>query len=147
LGVSYEATLTLEAAEITRRGTEILEFSPAGLSAYLNQEWREREARVTLSHNEAAGIDLTLSEAGELARTLAGLAVTNSAQGDQCPSWCTSGPHADPSIGDRNHTGDYTDVTLTLRHGAATMLLAAAQPPKVISETLGHSTVAFTMDV
>lgn len=34
-----------------------------------------------------------------------------------------------------------------LRHGAATMLLAAGQPPKVISETLGHSTTAFTMDV
>lgn len=34
-----------------------------------------------------------------------------------------------------------------LRHGAATMLLSAGQPPKVISETLGHSTVAFTMDV
>jgi integrase len=34
-----------------------------------------------------------------------------------------------------------------LRHGAATMLLAAGQPPKVISEVLGHSTVAFTMDV
>ena len=28
-----------------------------------------------------------------------------------------------------------------LRHGAATMLLAAGQPPKVISEVLGHSTV------
>jgi len=34
-----------------------------------------------------------------------------------------------------------------LRHGAATMLLAAGQPPKVVSEILGHSTVAFTMDV
>jgi integrase len=34
-----------------------------------------------------------------------------------------------------------------LRHGAATMLLAAGQPPKVISEVLGHSTVAFTMDI
>ena len=34
-----------------------------------------------------------------------------------------------------------------LRHGAATMLLAAGQPPKVISEMLGHATVAFTMDV
>jgi integrase len=34
-----------------------------------------------------------------------------------------------------------------LRHGAATMLLAAGQPPKVISETLGHSTVSFSMDV
>ena len=33
-----------------------------------------------------------------------------------------------------------------LRHGAATMLLAAGQPPKVISEILGHATVAFTMD-
>jgi hypothetical protein len=27
------------------------------------------------------------------------------------------------------------------------MLLAARQPPKVISEMLGHSTVSFTMDV
>jgi integrase len=34
-----------------------------------------------------------------------------------------------------------------LRHGSATMLLAAGQPPKVVSEVLGHSTVAFTMDV
>jgi integrase len=34
-----------------------------------------------------------------------------------------------------------------LRHGAATMLLAAANPPKVVSETLGPATVAFTMDV
>lgn len=34
-----------------------------------------------------------------------------------------------------------------LRHGAATMLLAAGQPPKVISEILGHATVAFTMDI
>lgn len=34
-----------------------------------------------------------------------------------------------------------------LRHGAATMLLAAGTPPKVISEILGHATVAFTMDI
>jgi integrase len=34
-----------------------------------------------------------------------------------------------------------------LRHGTASMLLAAGQPPKVISELLGHATVAFTMDV
>ena len=34
-----------------------------------------------------------------------------------------------------------------LRHGTATMLLAAGQPPKVISEVLGHSTVSFTMTV
>jgi integrase len=34
-----------------------------------------------------------------------------------------------------------------LRHGAATMLLVAGQPPKVISEVLGHSTVSFTMDI
>jgi integrase len=27
------------------------------------------------------------------------------------------------------------------------MLLAAGQPPKVISEMLGHATTAFTMDV
>jgi integrase len=34
-----------------------------------------------------------------------------------------------------------------LRHGAATMLLAAGDPIKVISEILGHSTAAFTSDV
>jgi integrase len=39
------------------------------------------------------------------------------------------------------------DRTPALRHGAATMLLAAGQPPKVVSEVLGHSSVSFTMDV
>ncbi len=34
-----------------------------------------------------------------------------------------------------------------LRHGAATMLLAARVEPKVISKMLGHATTAFTMDV
>jgi integrase len=34
-----------------------------------------------------------------------------------------------------------------LRHGAATMLLAAGQPIKVISTILGHATSAFTADV
>ena len=34
-----------------------------------------------------------------------------------------------------------------LRHGTATMLLAAGQPMKVISEILGHATSAFTADV
>jgi integrase len=34
-----------------------------------------------------------------------------------------------------------------LRHGAASMLLAAGVEPKVISQMLGHATVAFAMDV
>ena len=34
-----------------------------------------------------------------------------------------------------------------LRHGAATMLLAAGNTPKAVSETLGHASVGFTMDV
>jgi integrase len=34
-----------------------------------------------------------------------------------------------------------------LRHGAATMLLAAGVPMKVISEILGHATASFTSDV
>lgn len=34
-----------------------------------------------------------------------------------------------------------------LRHGAATMLLAAGVPIKFVSEILGHASVAFTMDV
>ena len=34
-----------------------------------------------------------------------------------------------------------------LRHTAATLSLAAGVPPKIISEQLGHSSVAFTLDV
>ena len=34
-----------------------------------------------------------------------------------------------------------------LRHTHATLALAAGIHPKVVSERLGHSTVAFTMDV
>lgn len=34
-----------------------------------------------------------------------------------------------------------------LRHGAATMLIAAGQPVKVVSAIPGHSTSSFTMDV
>lgn len=34
-----------------------------------------------------------------------------------------------------------------LRHGAATMLLAAGIPIKVVSDALGHASVSFTMDV
>jgi integrase len=34
-----------------------------------------------------------------------------------------------------------------LRHTAATLLLRAGVHPKVVSERLGHSSVAFTLDV
>ncbi len=34
-----------------------------------------------------------------------------------------------------------------LRHGAASMQLAAGTPMKVVSEMLGHATMAFTADV
>jgi integrase len=34
-----------------------------------------------------------------------------------------------------------------LRHTHATLLLHAGVPPKVVSERLGHATVAFTMQV
>lgn len=34
-----------------------------------------------------------------------------------------------------------------LRHTHATLMLQAGVPPKVVSERLGHATVAFTMDV
>ena len=33
-----------------------------------------------------------------------------------------------------------------LRHGAATLLLAAGVHPKVVQERLGHATVAITLD-
>jgi integrase len=35
----------------------------------------------------------------------------------------------------------------TLRHIYATLSLAAGTHPKVVSEALGHSSVAFTMDI
>jgi Phage integrase family len=34
-----------------------------------------------------------------------------------------------------------------LRHGAASMLIAAGQPVKIVPEILGHSTSSFTADV
>ncbi len=34
-----------------------------------------------------------------------------------------------------------------LRHGSATMLIAAGQPIKLVSAVLGHNTSSFTMDV
>jgi integrase len=34
-----------------------------------------------------------------------------------------------------------------LRHTSASLMLLRGAPPKVISEALGHSSVAFTMDV
>jgi integrase len=34
-----------------------------------------------------------------------------------------------------------------LRHSCATLLLRAGENPKIVSERLGHSSVAFTMDV
>ena len=67
MSISQSVTLTLEAPDITRSrdgSREVLEFFPGTLTAYLDQRWREREARVVLSHNEATGIELTLAEAG-----------------------------------------------------------------------------------
>ena len=41
-----------------------------------------------------------------------------------------------------------TDYNLySLRHTAATLLIQAGTNPKVVSERLGHASVAFTMDV
>ena len=45
-------------------------------------------------------------------------------------------------------TAGLPDIRLyDLRHTAATISLAAGVSPKVISEQLGHSSVAFTLDV
>ena len=49
------------------------------------------------------------------------------------------------NLGSPGATGCRLSASTT--SGTATMLLAAGQPPKVISEVLGHATVAFTMDV
>jgi integrase len=44
--------------------------------------------------------------------------------------------------------GDLPDIRFhDLRHTAATLLLTAGVNPKVVSEMLGHSTVAITLDI
>ena len=52
-----------------------------------------------------------------------------------------------PAIQYPHQQGSPAPITLHgLRHGAASILLALGKPPKVVSEILGHATVAFTMD-
>jgi len=115
ISISREVTLTLEAANVERsQDGKVPSVYPGCFTAYLDQGWREREARVILSHNGTTGIEFTLAEAGELARALASLEGEDSARDEQCPSWCIAGPHTEPFIGDRNHIGDYTWVDLTL---------------------------------
>jgi hypothetical protein len=40
----------------------------------------------------------------------------------------------------------FTDSSIDLRHSCASLLLIADENPKVVSERLGHSTVAHTFD-
>jgi integrase len=40
----------------------------------------------------------------------------------------------------------HKSASTTLRHTAATLLLAAGEHPKVVQERLGHYSVAFTLD-
>lgn len=73
----YDVTLTLEAADVTGfpdgNGGTVLEVSPSFITAGLLQGWREREARVILTHAATHDIELTVAEARELAEALSGL--------------------------------------------------------------------------
>ena len=73
----HDVTLTLEAPDVIRfpdkNGGTVLEVSPSFITASLWQGWREREARVVLTHAATHDIELTVAEAGELAEALAGL--------------------------------------------------------------------------
>ena len=77
LSVIHNITLILEAADVTRfpdgSGGTAREVSPSFISASLVQEWRDREARVILTHAGAHDIELTVAEAAELAGALSGL--------------------------------------------------------------------------
>ena len=73
----HDVTLTLEAADVIRfpdgDGGSVLEVSPSFITAGLLQGWREREARIILTHAGAHDIELTVAEARELAEALSGL--------------------------------------------------------------------------
>ena len=73
----HEVPLTLEAADVIRfpdgNGGTVLEVSPSFITAGLLQAWREREARVILTHAATHDIELTVAEARELAEALSGL--------------------------------------------------------------------------
>ena len=77
LSLINDITLTLEAADVLRfpdgSGGTVLEVSPSFITASLLQEWREREARVVLTHAGTHDIELTVAEARELAEALCGL--------------------------------------------------------------------------
>lgn len=73
----HDVTLTLEAPDVLRfpdgSGGTVLEVSPSFVTASLLQGWREREARVILTHAGTHDIELTVAEAAELAEALSGL--------------------------------------------------------------------------
>ena len=73
----HDVTLTLEVADVfrfpDRTGGTVLEVSPSFITAGLLQGWREREARVILTHAATHDIELTVAEARELAEALSGL--------------------------------------------------------------------------
>jgi hypothetical protein len=73
----YDVTLTLEAPDVVRfpdgDGGTVLEVSRSFITAGLLQGWREREARVILTHAATHDIELIVAEARELAEALSGL--------------------------------------------------------------------------
>ena len=77
LSLIHDVTLTLEEPDVSRfpdgSGGNVLEVSPSFITASLLQGWREREARVILTHAGTHDVELTVSEAAELAEVLAGL--------------------------------------------------------------------------
>jgi hypothetical protein len=82
----HEVTLTLEAADVSRfpdgNGGTVLEVSPSFITAGLLQGWREREARVILTHAGTHDIELTVAEARELVGALSGLVRQAAEAGD-----------------------------------------------------------------
>ncbi len=58
------------------------------------------------------------------------------------------GAHLAEEVEKGRRAGAVSPITLHgLRHTHATLLLAAGVNPRVVSERLGHSSVAFTLDV
>jgi integrase len=111
----------------TRRSRRTLELAPRAVAALAVQRARQDAMRVG---------------AGDLWQDVAGLVFTD-ALGRPLRPWDVTkafraalARHGLPKV--RFHD---------LRHGAASMMLAAGVPMKLVSDALGHSTIAITADV
>lgn len=112
----------------TKRGERVIDFRPA--FADLLREHKRRQQEKKMKVRKYYRDDLDLVFAGELGEPL------------RCTVMNTN--YFQPLCQSAGITGRVT--LYTLRHTYATLLLAAGENPKTVSENMGHATVAFTLD-